>query len=919
MELWALSATAGAAVLMLMASGAAQAQAVTPPAGAASAAAAQADEPTQTVVVTGIRKGIEDAISVKKNSDEIVEAVSAEDIGKLPDVSIAESLARLPGLAAQRVAGRAQVVSVRGMSPDFSTTLLNGREMVSTGDNRSAEFDQYPSELMSGVTVYKTPSAALVGQGLSATIDMQTVRPLNFHDRVVALNARAERNSLGAAANTSANGKRFSVSYIDQFADRTVGVLLGYAHLDTPKLENQVGLYEPWKTDGRPGLPAGTYASDGIKAFRRSGDDKRDGLMATVEWRPSKNLTSTLDLYHSQFKEVDTANQFEVNLSGYNGINNPTPDQTFGYSNVTIDNNNTFVGGTAANVYPLVRGMYNHREDKIDAVGWNNRFKLGEQTLVTDVSYSKAKRDELNLENNTQLQPSPQLDTLQLNYATGGFPTIHTGLDYSNPNDLLVSNTIYGSGYGKVPHVDDELRSIKVADTIPMPESMSGTISDVQVGVNYADREKHKTQPEGSINLGAQGPTAIPSDLQYAPVNLGFAGLGTIPAWNVPGVVDRFMVFAPTDTQSYLISKAWNVYEKITTGFVQADLDSQWFGLPVRGNAGLQLQHVDQSSTANFFNAAASGSNQIVPITGGKKFTDVLPSLNLAFDLGGDQTLRFAAAKQVARPRVDQLRAARDFGIGSDGSTGASGGNPELDPWRAYALDLSYEKYFGKKAYFSAAGFYKDLTSYIYTQSINPYDFSSYLVGYVPPQGAPAAKPEGTLSIPLNGKGGKLEGLELTLSMPLNLLTPSLDGFGIVASAGLTNSSIKTYDPDSATSVGSGPIAMPGLSKKVAELTAYYERAGFEARISERRRSDFIGEIGNFAGNRTLRYVEGESIVDAQVGYNFNDGALKGLGLLFQVNNLTNAPYKTYAQQKDRPLEYSEWGTSYLLGATYKF
>src|SRR5690606_28320185 len=114
-----------------------------------------------TVTVTGIRRGIESAIAVKRDATSIVEAISAEDIGKLPDVSIAESIARLPGLAAQRVAGRAQVISVRGLSPDFATTLLNGREMVSTGDNRSVEFDQYPSELINGVTVYKTPDAGL--------------------------------------------------------------------------------------------------------------------------------------------------------------------------------------------------------------------------------------------------------------------------------------------------------------------------------------------------------------------------------------------------------------------------------------------------------------------------------------------------------------------------------------------------------------------------------------------------------------------------------------------------------------------------------------------------------------------------------------------------------------------------------------
>src|SRR5690606_5909662 len=150
-----------------------------------------------TVTVTGIRRGIESAISVKRDSTSIVEAISAEDIGKLPDVSIAESIARLPGLAAQRVAGRAQVISVRGLSPDFATTLLNGREMVSTGDNRSVEFDQYPSELINGVTVYKTPDSGLVGQGLSGTIDMQTVRPLSFSERVISVGARYQKNSLG--------------------------------------------------------------------------------------------------------------------------------------------------------------------------------------------------------------------------------------------------------------------------------------------------------------------------------------------------------------------------------------------------------------------------------------------------------------------------------------------------------------------------------------------------------------------------------------------------------------------------------------------------------------------------------------------------------------------------------------------------
>jgi iron complex outermembrane recepter protein len=924
-----LSPVAAGALGMLMAMGA-QAQQTPGPATQPAAAA----DATQTITVTGIRRGIENAINVKKNADGIVEAVSAEDIGKLPDISIAESIARLPGLSAQRVAGRAQVISVRGLSPDFATSLLNGRELVSTGDNRSVEFDQYPSELLSGVTVYKTPDAGLIGQGLSGTLDMQTVRPLNFGNRVISFNVRGSRNSLGSAANASANGNRFSVSYIDQFADRTVGIALGFAHLDTPVQENQVGLYEPWEVKGQsngvpiaPGLAPNTFSTGGIKALRRTGESKRDGLMAAIEFRPSKEWTSVLDLFHSKAKQEDTANQFEMNLN-YNGT---FPCETAGppatppctWSNTTVNGNNTLTGGTIVNTYPLVRGIYNKRDDKISAIGWNNKFKFGSVGLNADVSYSKANRDELSLENNTQLLP-PAFDTATLQFRQNDFSQIGVSRDYSNPATLFLRNTIYGSGYGKVPKVEDELSGFKLTGTLPAPAAVGGFFSDIELGINYADREKTKRQPEGSIRFDASaGPNptaAIGSDLQYGLVNLGFAGLGSIPSWNVPGAVGRYQVFTPTDTEGFLIAKAWNVTEKTTTAYAKANIDADLGGNNMRGNFGLQLQRTDQSSAANYFDGSAPEGSRVKPISGGKTYTDVLPSLNLAFALGGDQTVRVAAARQVARPRVDQLRASVDFGIDSGtGKPGASGGNPLLDPWRANAFDISYEKYFATKAYFAAAAFYKDLKSYIYTQSRDNYDFSSFVEGYTPPPGSPPAQLLGTFTAPQNGQGGKVQGIELSASVPFELLTPALKGFGIVASASFNNSNIKVRDPESASSVGGGDINLPGLSKSVYNLTAYYERGGFEARISQRKRSDFIGEIGNFAGNRTLRYVVGESVIDAQIGYTFNEGALKGLGLLFQVNNLNDSANQTYAGSKDRPLEYIKWGRSYLFGANYKF
>ncbi|WP_161960399.1 TonB-dependent receptor [Xanthomonas campestris] len=872
------------------------------------------------VQVTGLRRAIEGAISVKRDSTSIVEAISAEDIGRLPDVSIAESLARLPGLAAQRVAGRAQVISVRGLSPDFSTTLLNGREVVSTGDNRSVEFDQYPSELVSGVTVYKTPDAGLVGQGLSGTVDMQTARPLSYNERVIAIGGRYQRNSLGKAANVDPYGNRFNVSYIDQFADRTIGLTIGYAHTDMPIQENQVGLYEPWQQVNaqrqRPGVADGVYFSDGIKALRRTGNQKRDGVMATLQYRPSNAWTSTLDAFHTEAEQIDTANQFELNLSNYNGGYTPGLNIT----DVRVNDRNTFLGGNASGVYPLVRGMYNKREDKIDAFGWNNEITAGAVKIVADLNYSKATRDELNLENNLQLAPMPQLDTVGVAVNGNGFSQLSPGLNYSNPDALFLTNTIYGSGYGKVPRVEDVLKGARLQASFPMPEALSW-FSDLDVGVNYAHREKQKTQPEGNITLGAQGEATVAADLQYAPVNLGFAGIGALPAWNVPAAVSRYMLFNPSDDASFLVSKAWTVEEKITTAWLRANLDTEWGVVGVRGNIGVQLQSADQSSQANYWDASQPVGSEVRPIDDGKTYRDWLPSLNLAFQFPYEQTLRFALAKQVARPRVDQLRASLEFGVDtSTGRPGASGGNPMLDPWRANALDISYEKYFADRAYVAAAFFYKDLKSYIYTQSRDNYDFSALVAGYVPPPGSAPVLTTGTFSAPFNGKGGTLRGLELTASLPLDLVFAPLEGFGIQASATFNDSDVQIRDPESASSVGDGAISLPGLSKRVYNLTAYYEHKGFEARVSQRRRSDFIGEIGNFNGNRTLRYVVGENITDAQISYNFADtSSLAGLTLLLQASNLSNSPYRTYAETKDRPLEYIEWGRTFVLGVNYKF
>jgi TonB-dependent receptor len=189
------------------------------------------------IVVTGIQGSIQSALKAKLNSDNIVEAISAEDIGKLPDSSIAESLARLPGLATQRVDGRANQISIRGFAPDFSGTTLNGREQATIGENRGVDFDQYPSELISGAVVYKTPDASLIGQGLSGTVDLHTIKPLDLPKQAFAANLRGESASAGSlnhGTGVGDTGHRASVSYIDQFFDHTLGLAVGFAQLDSP-------------------------------------------------------------------------------------------------------------------------------------------------------------------------------------------------------------------------------------------------------------------------------------------------------------------------------------------------------------------------------------------------------------------------------------------------------------------------------------------------------------------------------------------------------------------------------------------------------------------------------------------------------------------------------------------------------------
>jgi TonB-dependent receptor len=906
-----------------------------------------ADAELEEIVVTGIRAGITQAIEVKADAGSIVEAISAEDIGKLPDTSIAESISRLPGITSQRAEGRASAISLRGTDPGFTSALLNGREQVSTGDNRSVEFDQYPSELINQVVVYKTPDAQLVGQGLAGTIDLRTVRPLDYGRQAIVLNLRGERNSHSSGdlgADYDDTGYRASFSYIDQFMDGKLGVAFGYARLNSPIATKGFGTYEPWKPMGddgnpntSPGFPSTALKTDGMKVRTDMGETVRDGLMASVQYQPNDFYNTTVDAYYSTMDQTDNARSIEVNLGGYPApcCDGPFPNGTiFGFSNFTLKNN-AVVSGNLNTVVPLARNFLFKTQDEILAGGWLNEFQLNDEwKLLADISYSKATREQDQYETNAQIKPVGATATRPNNvYDNGtfalsrlGFPTLSFGRNYADPNQVQVGPTIYGAGYAKAPEVEDELTSFR-ADAVR--ETPLWWFSNQSFGLNYSDRTKDKISPETGLDTlptadsgGKPGYWRIGPESLLRPTNLNYANAGRALAWRVGQVLDNYyqpVVFKDYNKLSYLAPKYWDVEEKVWTGYVRADLDHDLTeNVRLRGNVGLQVIGTDQSSGSL---RVVNGGKSIEPVSGGTTYTDVLPSINLAFMMPGDQAVRFGLAKTLARPRMDQLKATEEVGYdAATGIPGGSGGNPELDPWRAWAYDLSYEKYFSEfKGYVSAAAFYKDLDSYIYNQTDPNHDYSEVLASLPPNYFQPGVVPKttGNFTLPVNGSGGYLYGAEFALSVPFGGYVDWLDGFGTILSYSYTKSDIEIQG--SISSVATDNIPLPGLSETVWNATLYYEKHGFGARIATRYRSEYVGEITNFANERTLRYVDSDQITDAQVSYLFESGSLEGVQLLFQINNLTNEPYVAYSEKKSKVLFYEEYGTQYLFGINYRF
>lgn len=884
------------------------------------AAAAPAADDLEEVVVTGIRHAIETAINTKKSNDSIVESITAEDIGKLPDTSIADSISRLPGLAAQRVNGRASVISIRGLAPRYGATLLNGREMVSTGDNRSVEYDQFPSELINSATVYKTPDGTLIGQGLSGTLNMQTIRPLAVQGRQAAINARGNWNSNGQLnADTTDKGGRFSASYVNQYLDNTLGVAFGYAYLNTP---NQEKHYKSWwwadqgvwgAAGHQQGTPPGTVTLQGFEAGAASTQQIRQGLMSVIEYKPSENLSTMVDLYYSNFNQTENRRTLMSDFAPWNGtvVSNATT--------TPLEGNQIWTGGNISGVKPVDLSTLNKRHDGIFSVGWKTELKTGDWTNILDLSYSSAVRHEQDAELSAGAAAAVSLNNVSINLTNTGRTVLTPSIDYTNPSlNLLGDPEGWGrDGRSQFPHVKDELKSIRLGTG----RDFSGFFSRIDLGLNYSNRTKDMNRTEVIYNLkNGRAPVAVSSDLLLNPTALGFGGIPTgVMAFNFYGVLGKYYDTAVLTSLDQAPGRIWNIGEKVTTVFSKLGFHTEG-SVPMRGNLGLQVVHAKQESGGiDWVPTVGAVPAHAAPITGGTSYTDILPSLNVNWTLPHDIITRFGFAKTLARPNMEDMRAGFSGVSVSDGSTGpklwsGNGGNPGLQPWRADAYDISIEKYYGKRSYVSVAYFYKNLKNFVYNRTV-PYDFT----GFPNPTANVPVSNIGNLTTLANGHGGLVAGLEGAVSFDLGLLTPVLDGFGVQLNGSDTRSSLHEEDNPSKP--------LDGLSGQVTNVTAFYERYGFSARVSQRHRSRFVTTVRGVFGDNVASSIEAESVVDLQLGYAFESGAAKGLSVLFQVNNATDEPYRTRVgiasgspdPNTTLPERYTTYGREFLLGVNYKF
>ncbi|MDB5766236.1 MAG: chiP-II [Collimonas fungivorans] len=863
----------------------------------------------EQVTISGIRGSLQKSLTQKRNADSHVEVITAEDIGKMPDKNVADSLSRVPGVtignagATEGGFDEADRVSMRGTSPSLTQTLINGHN-VASGDwfvldqsgtvGRSVSYTLLPSELVGSVVVHKSSQASLVEGGVAGSVDIITRKPLEFKKQFTA------EATLGAVYADLPGKTDPQISALVNWKNdaNTFGILV-QAFSEERHLQRQ-GQEILGYTQIAPGSKialahpdlAGVYAPNLINSALFEQQRKRTGGLIDVQFKLSNDFSFDVNAFTSEMKAANYNRSYE--FWGAQVINagagqSPNPGYTV--------KNNTLTSATFAPVAGTNYGVYD-QISRPDESASANFVELGTKWRASDSLTFTTKLGTSSGEGKT-----PTQNVAEWNVGVGagaGYQLNGTGtaanwnLGATNNASPAGPSTTFGWIFG------DQNINVKDKENWAQADGEYsadwGTLKTVQFGLRYND---HKRSSEGVIGQGptaaAQDPANFPQGYQNFPGNFG-SGLGSGFPTNVwyysPGQLAAYNAFTNRDP---VTREDWNsefsVKEKNTAGYLQANLEGDRWS----GNVGLRVVQTKESVISNVA-APATAPGAITTSAFGpfvrqhddNSYVDVLPSMNLKFDLSKDVVARFAASKTMTRPDYSalagQVALSPPAQFGSIGS--GTGGNPDLKPITSNNFDASLEWYFAPRSLVSASIFNMNLTSYVGLGTVTrsyvtstPDHPANYMADY-------------QLTVPIN-TSGTVNGIELAYEMPLG------KNFGFATNATFINA----YDSTN------GPLV--GASKRTANLTAYYEDERFNARISYNYRSSFYSGLDR----STAFYQAGVGTLAMSLGYKYSEQ----LSFTLDAQNLNDPTLKYYALNEDQPRAFYKNGRQFYLNAHLKF
>ncbi|MBI1682195.1 TonB-dependent receptor [Caulobacter hibisci] len=882
-------------------------------AGAAHAQTTESDT-VEEVIVTGLRASLDRSIDVKRSSALIVDSIASEDLGKFPDTNVAESLQRITGVSIDRSGGEGRFVTVRGFGPSFNQLLLNGRTLATENPGRQFSFDMLPAELISGADVYKSSNAQLQEGGIGSTINLKTARPFDHKGQRIILSAQGNYEDLSGKTTPNLFGL-----YSNTFMDGRLGVL------GSVSFQERKARIDAANNDGYYATTVGgktVYMPQNYNQYSDIQERKRTSVTGTVQYRATDDLTLTLDGIYNKFTVKSNTSQVGHYFS---------PGSI---SNVKLDANNTVVGfdQLTDSHTDYVSRTFN-RPTNLKALGFNAAWNPTDLIDVKfDSSWSKA---ENNNGGNEIFAVVGITNTAHFDNTGGGLPTLTTGTNYADPNAAGKAHfaTRQGSNYG------EEVFENRLDATF---KTEYDHFTAVRLGGIFTDRTKTNQLVQSSSAIWCTYcgySVSVPAGLlqTYAPSNFLDGEGGNFPRQWLSFDPEAYFKFlesqAAANAQdvaagrtvgtSYAAlqatngfaatpqSSSYDVHEKVAGGYVQADFAGDIGGLPVSATVGARYVHTELTSRgqtqslvdltpitgdSTLYNATLTAS---APVSKSASYDDFLPSLNVKIDLNDDMVARFAASKTVTRPNLTDLAPQLTFTSTRPGNLAASGGNPELKPYKSTNFDVSYEWYYQKSGFFTVGAFYKQLDNFIVVTSA-PEVFtianSANLAAFT------GGKATFNVSRPRNIGSANVYGLEVGFQHTFDYLPAPLDGLGVTLNA--------TFVKSSANDSG---FALEGLGDS-QNAVLFYAKGPFEVRVAYNRRDGFMSTQSNSTGGMPI-YTKTAGQFDAQATYEINDN----FSVFVEGTNLNDAKTQTHGVYQNQFLSLVETGPRYAVGARAKF